>query len=109
MRYAAFVIMLLPMGCGGKPATGTVVYRPPIPIPTGEVRKAYSREEFSKKVMGKTMDEVKAVIGKPDRTGGTKDRPAWHYDGITVNSVSERQDNSTEICFTGGLVDQISY
>jgi hypothetical protein len=75
-------------------------------------KKTYTRAEFTKLVMGKTMDEVKAALGKPDTTqerATEPDSPTWYYDKVTVDPVTGKKDDSAQVIFEKGKVARINY
>ena len=65
--------------------------------------KIYERQEFKKLVWGKTTEEVKTLVGKPNRTSYEKDAGdlmlVWHYDGITKDKDALETDEVTRIWF----------
>ena len=70
---------------------------------TEPVGKLYTRDEFRKLLMGKTMDEVIQLIGKPDSTSDFGDgEPTWRYKEITTDPVSSRTDTSVTVWFNRG-------
>ena len=68
----------------------------------------YPREEFRKLVIGKTKDEVIAVVGKPERTGGGDDEH-WIYDGRTIDTTTGKTDGIIIIWFQNGRVERVSF
>jgi outer membrane protein assembly factor BamE (lipoprotein component of BamABCDE complex) len=66
--------------------------------------KVYTREEFKKLLLGKSKQEVKDLLGKPDNTteGGGKEN--WSYYRRTKDPDSGKVDKSVLISFEGGKV-----
>jgi hypothetical protein len=88
-----------PMGKGVEAA------RPPKEV------KVYTRDEFTTLVAGKTMEEVKALLGNPTitkRTGLNAD-PTWSYDGVTIDAESGKIDRSVHLVFRGGKVFSVTF
>jgi hypothetical protein len=98
-------------------------FRPAVPPPpmagpapvagpaTGAMKKTYTREEFKKLVMWKTMDEVKALLGAPDRTrdaaGGVV---RWHYNHRSVDPTNGKPDILAEVNFDkDGVVASVNF
>lgn len=81
--------------------------QPPPAAP--EAAPRISREEFRKRVMGKTPDEVIAVIGKPDRTADDGPTVYWYYKNRSFDPVTNRTDETTQVCFRRGVVDSVNY
>lgn len=72
--------------------------------PPTKREKIYERQEFKKLIWGKTKEEVKELIGKPNRTSYQKDAGdnmlTWHYDGITKDKDAVEVDETTVIWFS---------
>jgi outer membrane protein assembly factor BamE (lipoprotein component of BamABCDE complex) len=72
--------------------------------------KVYTREEFKKLVMGKSKQEVKDLLGKPDETvdsGG--DEVSWCYRRRTTDPDSGKADDSAWVIFRSGKVLRIAF
>lgn len=74
-----------------------------------EQKITYTRDAFKKLVMGKSMDEVKAVLGKPDATGETLSEPYWDFKKVTTDPASEKTDDFTRVQFKKGVVDSVIF
>jgi hypothetical protein len=90
------------------PATAAPVVAGPA---KGAMQKTYTRDEFKKLVMGKTMEEVKALLGAPDRTrdaaGGVV---RWHYNQRTVDPANGKPDILAEVNFDkDGVVGSVNF
>jgi len=80
------------------------------PTQTEPANKLYTRDEFRALLMGKSMDEVIQLIGKPKSTSDTPDRnPMWLYRGITYDPLAKNTDISTYVYFRRGRVDDIRF
>jgi len=62
-----------------------------------EAKKTYMRDEFRKLVIGKTKDEILALLGRPDYTFPSTGN--WEYRGIVRDPISGKIDGSTRISF----------
>lgn len=77
---------------------------------TEPVGKLYTRDEFRKLLMGKTMDEVLKAIGKPESTSDTPDRnPTWYYKNITHDPLTKETDSTTYVDFRRGRVEDVRF
>jgi outer membrane protein assembly factor BamE (lipoprotein component of BamABCDE complex) len=69
-----------------------------------------TRDEFRTKIMGKTADEVIALIGKPDTTqdhgGGDQN---WYYDHVSRDPVNGKTDTSVQVIFENGRVVKVNF
>jgi hypothetical protein len=109
-------VMLL--GCLGYLVMGRAAVAPAPPAATvvpgpvnGAMKKTYTRDEFKKLVIGKTMEEVKALLGAPDRTrdaaGGIV---RWHYNQRTIDPVNGKPDILAEVNFgLNGVVESVNF
>lgn len=98
-----FALSLL-VGCDGKkpseqPANGT-----PKVEAKNEGKKTYKRDELEKSLVGKTEDEVIALIGKPTKTGDG----LWTYKELTTDPITNKQDADTWVYFRDGKVSRVS-
>jgi len=61
------------------------------------IQRVYTRDEFRAMVIGKTGDEVIAVLGRPnftsDNPDGSPDR--WVYDKCVLNPATNKYENGT--------------
>lgn len=77
---------------------------------TQQAKKTYTREEFRKLVVGKTKDEVLAVLGKPFSTREPESGNSWTYHDLTVDSVSGKPDYSAWLYFDrNDRVDHVGF
>jgi hypothetical protein len=104
---------VLLLGCLGYLFTARTAVAPAPPAATvaGPVKKTYTREEFKKAVMGKTMEEVRALLGAPDKTrdaaGGVV---RWHYNQRTVDPVTGKPDIFAEVNFDkSGVAESVNF
>ena len=71
--------------------------------PPAKRDKIYTREEIKKLLTGKTQEEVKKLIGKPNRTDYSKwDNSrvlTWQYDGLVKDKDATETDPITQIWF----------
>lgn len=92
-----------------KTAPKTVAKKTPAVEETPE-KKTYTREEFSKLVVGKNPAEVLEAVGKPDSTAGSsRGDQHWSYNRITVDPITGKIDSSAMVFFESGVVRSILY
>jgi hypothetical protein len=97
-------------GCSGsaEPTSTPSTHR--TPINSGEIKTGVmTRYEFSLAVMGKTPDEVTAVVGKPDRTSESEGRTIWHYSKRSKHPLTDEIDPSVQVAFKGGVVVDVLF
>jgi outer membrane protein assembly factor BamE (lipoprotein component of BamABCDE complex) len=63
-------------------------------------RKTYPRDEFKLLVIGKTKDEVKAVLGAPSSTSEASDETYWYYQGVSTDPATGKTDYRAQIAFS---------
>lgn len=71
--------------------------------------KAYTREEFKAKVMGKTEAEVIAAVGKPNDTSGAGGGVRWYYTRVTTDPATGKTDGRISVWFEGGRVVSVNF
>lgn len=75
-----------------------------------EGKKAVSRNEFRRLVIGKTPAQVIAAVGKPDQTTESNGVPSmWLYRNRTRDLVTGKVDSSAALFFQNGVVDDVTY
>lgn len=74
----------------------------------GDSRKKYTREEFSKLVIGKTEAEVIASVGRPESTSNYSDKTSWNYYYRVLNPVTGKYDHA-HFDFRGGIATDIRW
>jgi hypothetical protein len=89
----------LALACGGGGSGGNVQQ--------SQKPAAISREEFSKWVIGKSMDEVRAAFGSPYKTNGTGDDQRWEYKEICYDPETGDTDSITFLTFEQGKVVRV--
>ncbi len=77
---------------------------PPPPRPT-----IFTRPEFSKRVMGKSEDEVIQTVGRPDETTEDRDTRFWHFKNRTRDPLTGEEDTDVQVVLKGGKVAEINY
>ncbi len=85
---------------------------PPVAMATVEppqVRESFARAEFERLVTGKTVAEVKAILGEPPMNGGWEGEETWTYRERTTNPATGQPDGMTEVVFRGGKVVRVDY
>lgn len=79
--------------------------------PGGKAAKkvVYTRDELRTMVMGKTPDEVIAIIGKPSKTDETSNGFMWTYEQISGDTITSKIDPFVHVWFKGGKVTSVVY
>jgi hypothetical protein len=84
------------------PAPVAAVSAPPKPAPM-------ARREFFQLLMGKTPEEVKAVLGEPDSTQEDAHEKDWGYRSVTLDPDTGKPDHTAHAVFRGGKVVRVNY
>jgi hypothetical protein len=84
------------------------------PVPgAGELgpEKVYSREQLERRVRGKSVEEVRALLGPPDFTGnpGSDAVAGWGYRYLTVDDRTTTLDVHTYLWFENQRVTEVRY
>jgi hypothetical protein len=87
----------------GPPAVAMATVEPP------QFKVMYTRDEFEMAVMGKTVAEVKALLGDPPISGGADGDETWMYRGRTTDPATRLTDDMTDVVFKGGKVVRVNY
>jgi hypothetical protein len=101
------------LGCLGYFVMGRAAVAPaPGAAPAtvaGPAKKLYTRDEFKRLVMGKTMEEVKAAVGPPETTQeGAVVR--WYYKDQTTDPITGKTDYSAQVNFgDDGRVESVRF
>lgn len=74
-----------------------------------DIESMKTPDELRVSVLGKTPDEVIAVIGKPKDTQEDKDFTAWYYDNVSKDPVLDKSDSNTQVVFINGRVKEIRF
>lgn len=69
----------------------------------------YDRAKFRGLVLGRTPDQVRAAVGKPDRMVESGTAVFWYYEGRTVNPTTGKPDKKVQVVFQYGQVTEIDY
>lgn len=107
MRAAvlAAVAVLPLLGC--TPPTSS----PATPSVKADEKPLPTRDELRKQLMGKTADEVIALMGKPastrDKSDGKTDY--WTYEKRSTDSVAGVTDDFAFVYFTDGTVSAVNF
>jgi hypothetical protein len=70
------------------------------------------REDLKALVMGKTMGEVKGMLGGPDTTSAPAQlglSTVWYYKGITTDPATGKIAKQVQIVFRKGVVTVVEY
>jgi hypothetical protein len=127
---AASLVPVFLLGWRGAAAPAPVIAPAPVVIadPAADAKKApmgkgieaarqpkevkvYTRDEFTTLVTGKTMDEVKALLGNPTVTkaAGPNADPTWSYNGVTIDPDTGKVDRTALLVFRDGKVFSVMF
>lgn len=67
------------------------------------------RDEFSRRVMDRSEDEVIAAVGRPDDTSEDNGTKFWHYKKRTRDPLTRREDTDVQVVIKRGKVVNINY
>jgi hypothetical protein len=141
MRQAVFFGVVLCLGCGGDQSKEGEKNSPRLELKKGnnekparqqvkkeventpqkkaEPKKVYTREEFSKLVLGLSVDKVRENLGAPDRIEQPLGDPRfpnepgfegyWAYKEITVDPKTKKVDPFANVWIKNGRIYQITY
>lgn len=119
MRYLAFGAILISVGCSSSKPAPTAVFQPlptrvgafsftiPQSLRPDTTAKTYSRDDFKKLIIGKTMDEVKELLGKPYGTSSNNGQPMWFYSELVYDPESGQLDILSYVHFLNGKVERV--
>ncbi|QEH31810.1 hypothetical protein OJF2_02750 [Aquisphaera giovannonii] len=79
------------------------------PEPAGPARPVFPREEFTRRVMGKSEDEVVAAVGRPDVTSEDNGARYWHFKKRTRDPVTQDEDTDVQVVIKEGKVTNINF
>jgi hypothetical protein len=74
----------------------------PAPAPGS---KLWPREEFRSAVMGKSREEISALLGKPAKTSDLY----WAYVKLTVDEANGKTDATVMLWFKNGVVERLVF
>ncbi|WP_165251517.1 hypothetical protein [Paludisphaera soli] len=95
----------LAMAAGGYVAISRAL-RPPPPAAASPV---YAREDFSRRVMGKSEDEVIAAVGRPDVTTDDGGSLFWHFKKRTRDPLTQEEDTDVQVVIKEGKVVNVNF
>ncbi len=107
--FGVFGLVALGMMFGAVAATPVP---PPVVMATAEPPRQpeyLTRATFELAVTGKTVDEVKAMLGEPPMSGGTDGEETWMYRKRTTNPATGQPDDRTDVVFRGGKAVRVDY
>ncbi len=71
--------------------------------------RKYTRDEFKQLVVGKSRDEVIALLGKPKTTQQVGGVDFWEYPGRTTDPVTGKTDHNAQVEFDGDRASDVSF
>ena len=77
--------------------------------PRPRPRPVYARGEFSRRVLGKSEEEVIEAVGRPDETTEDDDARYWHFKNRTLDPLTQEKDTDVQVVIKGGKVTNINY
>ena len=72
-------------------------------------KRTYTRDEFKELVMGKTLEELTAVLGEPDASANGDLGLTYQYRNRTKNPDTGETDPVVEVAMKNGRVFQLTY
>lgn len=98
MRRISFVVVVvLLLGCGGLGGLGGQSDGKMAPV---------SREEFEKKMRGRSLDAIRELLGDPDEM---PTMTMWQYNKRTINPRTKTIDDHVLLMQNRGRVTHFSY
>ena len=95
--FLAVAVAVVIASKSGKPTEAAV----------GDSSKKYTREEFTKLVMGKTEAEVIKAVGRPESTDEAEPI-LWRYSNLVLNPATGKYDKAS-VYFQNGVVFKINW
>jgi hypothetical protein len=77
--------------------------------PASPPNPVFAREEFTRRVMGKTEDEVISAVGRPDETSDDNDARYWHFKKRTRDPLTQAEDTDVQVVIKQGKVANVNY
>jgi hypothetical protein len=72
-------------------------------------QKVYSRDEYKKAVLDRSMNEIRAELGEPGRMSDETENAYWVYYKMVRNPASGRVDFLTIISFCDGVAYDVDF
>jgi len=69
----------------------------------------YHRADLRYILADQNPEEVKLIIGKPDRSSESGESMYWYYDNISYDKHSESIDNNMQVVFRDGTVAKLNF
>ena len=73
------------------------------------MKRVRDREELKTRLLGRTRDEVKTLLGAPVRTTEVEGNPVWTYQGISRDPATGIEDRFTDVFFESGKVARVRF
>jgi hypothetical protein len=102
----AILVVALFTHSSGRTAVATA---PPAATVAGPAKQVRARDELKTAVMGKTMEEVKALLGAPFMASELAGQPVWKYERITRDPASGNEDRFVDLHFADGRVTKVVF
>jgi hypothetical protein len=81
----------------------------PAAVVIDKAQHLYTREEFWQLVIGKTPDEVRAALGKPDEVKEDGDEVRWTYRGRIKDPEPGKAAPTPVVVFRDGKAAEVTY
>jgi hypothetical protein len=78
-------------------------------LPPPRPPRVYTRAEFSRRVLGKSEEEVIDAVGRPNETSEDDDARYWHFKNRTFDPMTQQKDTDVQVVIKGGKVANINY
>ncbi|MBL8822883.1 MAG: DUF4339 domain-containing protein [Planctomycetia bacterium] len=69
----------------------------------------YTREQFRQLIVGKSVEKVKTLLGKPSLTQDLSPFVFWYYENITYDPVSGKRDFQVQLSIKHGMVESVNF
>jgi hypothetical protein len=77
--------------------------------PSSPPPPVFARDDFSRRVMGKSEEEVLAAVGRPDVTSDDGGTLFWHFKNRTRDPITESKDTDVQVVIKEGKVVNINF
>lgn len=77
--------------------------------PRGDESTILDRDKFKTLVIGKTKEQIVALLGKPEKTFEVAPWEYWDYKKRTKDSVTDKVDGTAELLIQDGQVGAVSF
>jgi Right handed beta helix region len=83
-------------------------YTPPAESSSSRIGGTWERQAFKDAVMGKLPEQVRNIVGKPDRVSDNAGSE-WEYSHKIIDPTTRRPDLSAHVMFIGSTVGEVRF